>query len=69
MEEIVKALSILGLSALLLGAYFNFFSPANFPKIPGDIYFDKPNLKIYIPLTSSIILSVLLSLLFNFLLK
>ncbi|HBQ50382.1 TPA: hypothetical protein DD690_00175 [Candidatus Daviesbacteria bacterium] len=36
------------------------------PKIPGDIYIDRPNLKIYIPFTSAIVISVILTLIFNF---
>ena len=64
--DLGKSLSILGLAILLLGMYFNFLSHTNFPRIPGDIYIDKPNIKIYIPFTSAIVLSILLTLLFNF---
>ncbi|HEY8279946.1 MAG TPA: DUF2905 domain-containing protein [Bdellovibrionota bacterium] len=33
-------------------------------KLPGDIYYEKGNMKVYFPLATSILVSVLLSLLF-----
>jgi len=64
MQEIGKLFSFLGLIFLLLGLIFNIMP--NLPKIPGDIYIDRPNLKIYIPFTSAIVISVILTLIFNF---
>ncbi|MBI2337612.1 DUF2905 domain-containing protein [Candidatus Daviesbacteria bacterium] len=63
MEDIGKLFSVLGIVFLLLGLIFNIIP--NLPRIPGDIYFDKAGFKIYIPFTSSILLSVILILLFN----
>jgi len=64
MQETGKLFSFLGLVFLVLGLIFNIMP--NLPKIPGDIYIDKPNLKIYIPFTSAIVISVILTLIFNF---
>ncbi len=64
MENVGKIFTFLGLIFLILGLIFNIMP--NLPKIPGDIYINKPNLKIYIPFTSAIILSVILTLIFNF---
>jgi hypothetical protein len=33
-------------------------------KLPGDIVIDKPNFKMYIPITSMLIISLILSLIF-----
>jgi len=64
MQEIGKLFSFLGLVFLVLGLIFNI--KPDLPKIPGDIYIDRPNLKIYIPFTSAIVISVILTLIFNF---
>ena len=56
--------SLLGVIFLVLGLVFNIMP--NLPKIPGDIYIDRPGLKIYIPFTSALVISVLLTLIFNF---
>lgn len=37
----------------------------NFPHFPWDIYFDKWGISLYLPVISSIIISVVLSLLFK----
>jgi len=64
MVDVWKLFTFLGVVFLVLGLLFN-LSP-NFPKIPGDIYIDKPGLKIYIPFTSAILISVVLTIVFNF---
>ena len=63
-ENIGKLFALLGAIFLLLGLLFN-LSP-NLPKIPGDIYIDRPGIKIYIPFTSAIVISVIAILIFNF---
>ena len=64
MPDAGKLFTFLGLVFLFLGLLFNFMP--NLPRIPGDLYIDKPGLKIYIPFTSSLIISILLTLIFNF---
>lgn len=64
MQEIGKLFSFLGIIFLLLSLIFNIMP--NLPKIPGDIYIDRPNLKIYIPWVSSLVLSVILTIILNF---
>ena len=64
MENIGKLFSLLGVIFLLLGLIFNIMP--KHPIIPGDIYIDRPNVKIYIPFTSAIVISIILTLLFNF---
>ncbi|MDO8619487.1 MAG: DUF2905 domain-containing protein [Candidatus Daviesbacteria bacterium] len=60
----IKLFSLLGLVFLVLGLVFNIMP--KLPRIPGDLYIDKFGFKIYIPFVSAIILSVILTLSFNF---
>lgn len=62
-----KILMFLGLGLFLLGLLLS-LSPnlfAWFGKLPGDIRIEKENSFIFFPLTSMIVISVALSLLFN----
>lgn len=62
---IVVGLVFVGLGLLLtLMSYFSFFK---FGKLPGDIYIKKDNFTFYFPITTSILLSVLLTLIFSLL--
>lgn len=64
MENISKILSLLATVFLILGLVFNIMP--KLPRIPGDIYLDRPGIKIYIPFTSAIIVSIILTLILNF---
>lgn len=64
MADIGKIFALLGVIFLLLGLLFNLMPHT--PRIPGDIYIDRPGIKIYIPFTSAIILSILLTVFLNF---
>ena len=64
-----KTLIIVGIALILFGvlfilfkSYFNWFG-----NLFGDISYKRENFHFYMPLTSMIIVSVFLSLLFNFL--
>ena len=60
-----KILIFLGAIFILMGIFFLFFP--NIPyigKLPGDIYIKKDSFSFYFPLTSCILISLLLSLLF-----
>ncbi|MBI2596753.1 DUF2905 family protein [Candidatus Daviesbacteria bacterium] len=59
-----KLFLLLGTIFLLLGLLFNIMP--KWPRIPGDIYIDRPGIKIYIPWLSSLILSIILTLIFNY---
>ena len=64
MPDIIKTVYLLVGVFLLLGLLANI--GGFFPKLPGDIDIDKPGIKLYIPFTSAIVISVILTLLFNF---
>lgn len=57
-------LSVLGTTFLVLCLAFNLL-PRRI-RIPGDIDINRPNLNIYIPWLSSIIVSVIITIYFNF---
>jgi len=63
--ELSKILIFVGVSLTLLGVFFSVINFKNIPLLPGDIFVKKENLTIYIPITTSILLSVILTLLFN----
>mgnify|MGYP001613835021 CR=1 FL=1 len=66
MQEVGKLLAFLGLVFLVLGLVINIVPSLGWYKMPGDIYIKRPGIKIYIPVTSALIVSAILTLLFNF---
>lgn len=63
-----KLLIITGIVIALFGFFLTMFN--HIPmigKLPGDIIIEKKNFKFYFPLTSSIIISIILSFLFSLL--
>jgi len=65
MTDIGKSLIIIGIGIIILGMLL-FFSgklPFNLGKLPGDIFYKKGNFSFYFPLTTTIVVSIVLSLL------
>ncbi len=62
-----KTLIIIGTVLLLLGVLITYFPFLFkwFGKLPGDIYIKKENFVFYAPITSMLLLSILLSLLWK----
>ena len=57
-----KLLIIVGIVCLLAGLFISYGPKVPFlGKLPGDIVIERENFKFYLPLTSSILVSVLLS--------
>ncbi len=50
-----------GVLLILLGLFFPYLSKLPFGRLPGDIVVNKPNFKLYFPLTSMLLLSALIS--------
>ncbi|NOX89567.1 MAG: DUF2905 domain-containing protein [Calditrichaeota bacterium] len=50
-----------GVILILLGLFFPYLSKLPFGRLPGDIVVNKPNFKLYFPLTSMLLLSALIS--------
>jgi hypothetical protein len=62
-----KLLIIVGFVCIIAGVLIIYLPRIPFlGKLPGDIRIEKENFKFYLPLTTSIIISVLLSLLLYF---
>jgi uncharacterized protein HemY len=62
MSKMQKYLILIGLIILLAGILWPWLSKLPIGKLPGDIVIDKPNLKIYIPITTMLIISIIISL-------
>lgn len=54
-----------GIVILVVGVLFNLLGKGGMPTLPGDIFYKKDNVTVYFPIVSSIILSVVLTIIFN----
>lgn len=51
-----------GIILIAVGLLWPYLSKIPLGRLPGDIIIDRPNLKVYIPITTMILISALLSL-------
>jgi hypothetical protein len=56
-----KVLIAVGILVLAIGLLWPWISKLPMGRLPGDIIIDKPGLKIYIPITTMILVSVIVS--------
>jgi uncharacterized protein HemY len=56
-------LIILGVVLIVAGLLWPWLSKLGLGRLPGDIVIERDNFRVYIPLTTSIVISVVLSLL------
>jgi hypothetical protein len=56
----------IGLMFLTAGLLWPWLGKLPIGRLPGDIIIDRPNLKIYIPITTMVIISIIISLLVRF---
>ena len=61
-----KMLILLGLVFLVVGLLWPWLGKFPIGRLPGDIVIDRPNLKIYLPITTMIIISVIISIVSRF---
>lgn len=61
-----RGLIVLGLLILVIGLAWPWLSKLPFGRLPGDIAIERDNVKIYFPIVSMLILSVVLSLVLYF---
>ncbi len=64
MSNTQKIIIVLGALIILIGFLWPYISKIPLFRLPGDIVIDKPNFKVFIPITSMILISVLLTLVF-----
>lgn len=67
--NIGKILVMLGILALVGGGIFLLLSKAGLGSMPGDLKFGKGNFRVYFPIGTSIVLSVILTVLLNLFLR
>ncbi len=66
MGGIGKMLIIFGIILIIIGIFLNFAGKIPFiGKLPGDIYIKKDNFSFYFPVTTCIIISIILSIIFG----
>ncbi len=58
-----KALIAIGIIFVILGLAWPIMQKLNFGRLPGDFIFKSENFKFYFPLTTCIVISVVLSIL------
>ena len=63
MESMGRVILSLGLFLVIIGLLITFGSKIGIGRLPGDIFVEKGNFKFFFPITTSIILSIVLSLL------
>ena len=56
-----KTLIILGIAILVIGLLWPWLGKLPLGRLPGDILIDRPQLKIYIPVTTMILVSLVVS--------
>ncbi|WP_194774439.1 DUF2905 domain-containing protein [Pararhodonellum marinum] len=63
-NQLAKGLMTLGLILLIIGALFYFFQGKSIGlgRLPGDFRIEKENFSMYIPITSMLLLSLLVTL-------
>ncbi|MGD8785449.1 MAG: DUF2905 domain-containing protein [Thioalkalispiraceae bacterium] len=59
-----RALIIIGIILVIVGLLWPWLQKIGLFRLPGDIAVEKENFKFYFPITSMIIISVILSLIF-----
>jgi len=58
-----RFLILLGIILVLIGLFWPWLSKLPLGRLPGDIILDRPGLKVYIPITTMVLVSLLISLL------
>lgn len=67
--HIGKSLILIGFFITVLGLGITLLSKIGFGHLPGDLVFKKSNFTFYLPIVSSIVLSLILTFSLNFLLR
>jgi hypothetical protein len=56
-----KNLIILGLAVLLIGVFWPWLGKIPLGRLPGDIIISRPGFKFYFPITTSVIVSIIIA--------
>jgi len=70
LESLGKLLIIIGVSVVLVGAFLMLISRLPwFGRLPGDIVVNRGGWSIYVPITTMILVSLVLTLILNFIFR
>lgn len=67
MDQLGKSILSIGVILTIVGLLMIIGNKFGIGKLPGDIFIEKGNFKIFFPITTSIILSIILSLILRIL--
>ena len=56
-----KTLIIIGIILVIMGFIWPWIGKIPFGRLPGDIVIDKPHMKIYFPITTMVLISIIVS--------
>jgi hypothetical protein len=59
--EVSKFLILLGILLILAGILWSFLGKLGLGRLPGDIVVERDNVQVYIPIATSILISIVLS--------
>lgn len=57
-----RPIILIGLAIVLIGVLWPWLSKVPLGRLPGDIMIDRPGLKVFVPITTMILISVIVSL-------
>ena len=63
MQDLGKSFIGIGILLIIIGLIFLLMNKFNIGKLPGDILIERGNFKFFFPITTSIIISIILSIL------
>ncbi len=69
MINIGKLIILLGVLLIGMGLLVMVFDRVGLGRLPGDIFYQKENFKVYIPVTTSLIVSLILTIILNILIR
>jgi len=70
LESLGKLLIIIGVSVVMVGAFFMLLSKLPwFGRLPGDIVIHREGWTIYLPITTMILVSLVLTIIMNFIFR
>ncbi len=64
-----KALLLLAVVLAVVGGVFALMGKGVLPKVPGDLSFGKGNVRVFVPIGTSILVSIVLTILLNLLFR
>lgn len=56
-----RTLIIIGISIIVIGLLWPWLSKLPLGRLPGDIIIDRPGFKLYVPITTMVLVSLLIS--------